>query len=157
MLPGRVASGVDRRLSGFAPERIRGIMRLRKATSQGILAVAYIAAHERKGLVPGQKLAKAIKVHRDLLSNSLPLLTRSRVLKNEPGRDNGYHLVKPAEKTTLLEIIEAIDGPVTSDIDTGRMTRIPVKARKKLERVLADLAAYRRSKLKRFTAIQFLA
>lgn len=39
-------------------------------------------------------------------------LKNARLLKSTGGRNGGYRLAKPAEKTTILEIFEATVGPI---------------------------------------------
>ena len=83
-------------------------------------------------------------------------LTRSRVLKGERGRNGGYSLTKPATKTTLLDIIEALEGPMMGEIGIDRNATVPAKARKKLESACKVIAAYQRKKLKGITIKQLM-
>jgi Rrf2 family protein len=44
-------------------------------------------------------------------------LTMKRIVASSRGRSGGYKLAKPASKITLIEIIEAIEGPLKYGLD----------------------------------------
>jgi Rrf2 family protein len=43
-------------------------------------------------------------------------LTRAGILFSRKGRVGGYYLARPADQITLLEIIEAVNGPLRSPV-----------------------------------------
>jgi Rrf2 family protein len=45
------------------------------------------------------------------LAKHLQALTRAGVLESVPGPKGGYRLARPATEITMLEVVEAIDGP----------------------------------------------
>jgi Rrf2 family protein len=51
------------------------------------------------------------------VSQIMRLLVSAGVVTSTRGVHGGYKLAKPANKITLLEIVEAIDGPVESNCD----------------------------------------
>jgi Rrf2 family protein len=49
----------------------------------------------------------------------LRVLVTHGILKSTRGVDGGYYLSKPADQVSLLDVIEAIDGPLDGDIRTS--------------------------------------
>jgi len=91
-------------------------MRLSKASAYAVFATANIAEHERAGPVRGADIAEACGIPPEYLRKILQQLVRGRILDSEAGRRGGFRLRKPQENTTLLEIVEAIDGPLNGDM-----------------------------------------
>ncbi len=59
----------------------------------------------------GARLAEFHAVPAPYLSKHLQALTRAGVLESVPGPKGGYRLARPAHEVTMLEVVEAIDGP----------------------------------------------
>lgn len=87
-------------------------MRLSKASAYAVFAVLHIAKHQDEGPVQGRVIAQAHGLPLEYLLKILQQLVRANVLVSETGRRGGFQLKKPPYRTTLLEIVEAIDGPV---------------------------------------------
>ena len=62
-----------------------------------------------KGLTAA-KLAEYHGVPAAYLAKHLQALTRAGVFEAVPGRGGGYRLAKPARDTTVLEVVEAVEG-----------------------------------------------
>jgi len=126
-------------------------MRLGKASAYGVFATIHIAGHEKHGPIQGRDIAKNCGIPVEYLLKILQQLVRSQVLSSERGRGGGFLLRKPAGQTTLLEIVESIEGPVSADLSIGRGVQVSDKARRKIEGVCGEIANYAKSKLRRMT------
>jgi DNA-binding IscR family transcriptional regulator len=58
------------------------------------------------------KIATATDVPIFSLRKSLGSLQLAGILRSQKGPAGGYRLARPQESTTLLEIIEAVEGPI---------------------------------------------
>ena len=91
-----------------------------------------------------------------IVAQIMRLLVSAGIVTSTRGVNGGYKLAKPANKITLLEIVEAIDGPIgaNGDVDLAGLSKdssaavekalaaIEADARKRLAKVtLADLRA----------------
>jgi Rrf2 family protein len=91
-------------------------MKLTKTSAQAAMAMAYLST--RPGNLPTQArhVAEHLNVPTDSALKVLQTLTRRDLLQSQLGRRGGYRLHRPAREVTLLQIIEAIDGPITVEV-----------------------------------------
>ena len=62
----------------------------------------------------GEALAAAIGTTPSFLAQALTPLVRARWLRSDPGPRGGYRLARPADELSVLELIEAIEGPTAN-------------------------------------------
>jgi Rrf2 family protein len=80
-------------------------------------AVIELALHqESQGLVTSVNIAEKRNIPDKYLVHILIQLKRAGLVRSIRGSQGGYMLSKPAEDITLLDIVEAIDGPVLSQL-----------------------------------------
>lgn len=94
-------------------------MQLSRASRYGILAVLYVARGPANKPISGTKISAACGFPETYLVKILQRLVQQHVLASEAGRNGGFLLEKSAERITLLEIIEAIDGPLAQPEPMG--------------------------------------
>lgn len=87
-------------------------MKLTRATSYALHAVAYMAALKGTKPVASHIIAKDRKIPERFLLKVLKPLVSARVLFSVKGPNGGYRLARPANDITMLEILEAVDGPI---------------------------------------------
>ncbi len=77
----------------------------------GIRAVIYLALNNKDNKKIGIKeISKELNIPTPFLGKILQLLAKNKILDSTKGPHGGFSLAKPAEKITLLNIIEIIDG-----------------------------------------------
>jgi Rrf2 family protein len=87
-------------------------MKLTRASSYALHAVAYMAAQKHSKPIASHHIAKARGIPERFLLKVLKPLVSSRILHSIKGPNGGYRLAKSASDVSLLEIIEAVDGPI---------------------------------------------
>jgi len=90
--------------------------------------MADIAAHSAKGPVPLREVSERQGISRLYLSQLAAPLRNSGLLRSVWGNKGGYLPTRPPSEITLLEIIEAVDGPVAvldCVVDAGFCDRAP--------------------------------
>src|SRR5947209_4013465 len=131
-------------------------MRLSSATVHALRGLAYLARHGDGRLVSAAVIAGAEGLSEGFLLKALKPLAGAGVLHSVRGPGGGYRLARPAKAITLLDVVEAVEGPVrgeappVSDTAAGRRLDARLQAvceraaevtRRRLRRVsLADLA-----------------
>jgi Rrf2 family protein len=81
------------------------------------LAVGYIAKNQGEGVVLSQDVSKEYDIPLEYLLKILQQLVRANVLRSKRGPRGGFCLAKATNKITMLEIIEAVDGPLTGELN----------------------------------------
>jgi Rrf2 family protein len=91
-------------------------MKLNTSTAYGLLAVGYIARNQHKGLVPSRTIANQYNIPFDYFSRIMLQLVRANILRSRRGPHGGFSLARSPKKITMLEILEAVEGPLSSDL-----------------------------------------
>jgi Rrf2 family protein len=87
-------------------------MKLSLASTYALHAVVHLAAPRSDSLVGSQDIARLLGITENRLVRILKSLVATRILWSLRGRGGGYRLARPASQVSVLEVIEAIDGPV---------------------------------------------
>jgi Rrf2 family protein len=57
-----------------------------------------------------KEISENLKIPQPYLAKILQVLARKKILRSTKGPHGGFYLLVPAEKLTLMDIIDAIDG-----------------------------------------------
>lgn len=63
-------------------------------------------------VVPGDELAASVGTTRGFLVQAMGPLVRARWVQSTPGPQGGYRLRTPSDVVSVLDVIEAIEGPL---------------------------------------------
>jgi len=97
-------------------------MKISRSTGYALVAVGYVAQHYRDGAVLASRVPKQYGIPLEYLLKILQQLVRANVLRSKRGPRGGFFLARPAEGITMLEIIEAVDGPLFSHLQLAEQT-----------------------------------
>ncbi|WP_200761387.1 RrF2 family transcriptional regulator [Poriferisphaera corsica] len=97
-------------------------MKLSKTSAHAALAIAFLANQTTQGPTQARTVAEHLGVPTDSALKILQALSRHRLIKSQLGRSGGYLLHRPAESISLLEIVEAIDGPIAGEMPISQHT-----------------------------------
>jgi len=86
-------------------------LRVSEATSLGLHAMALLAKNDRQALSCNE-MACTLSVSEAHLSKVLQRLGKQGFVSSTRGPKGGFRLARPAGDVTLLDVYEAIDGPV---------------------------------------------
>ncbi len=90
-------------------------MKLSRTVSYAVRATMQLAKSESSAPVPCSKLASEGDMPERFLLQILRMLVTHGVLRSTRGVDGGYSLTKSPDKVSLLDVIEAIEGPMDSE------------------------------------------
>jgi Rrf2 family protein len=91
-------------------------MKITSTTAYGLLAVGYVAQNQDKGLIVSQNIAKQYNIQPEYLLKIMQQLVRANVLTSKRGPRGGYSLARSPKKINMLEVLEAVEGPLSSDL-----------------------------------------
>lgn len=86
-------------------------MKLSTRGKYGLYAMYYLALHQGEGPQPLQSIA-SMGVPSQYLEQLLGSLRRAGLVSTVRGAQGGYRLNRAAEQVTLLDIVDAMEGPV---------------------------------------------
>ncbi len=87
-------------------------LHLTTATDYGLRAMIHIASLPEEAVVLRASVAEAQKIPSSFMAKILRRLVRGRLLRSARGVHGGFSLGRPAAEISLLDIIEAIEGPI---------------------------------------------
>jgi Rrf2 family protein len=86
-------------------------MTLNKSSRLGLYAVVMMA-ERRAARVSASMVAEAFDVSEDHVAKVLQQLVRARIVTGVRGVGGGYRLAVDPRRLTMLEVVEALEGPV---------------------------------------------
>jgi Rrf2 family protein len=90
-------------------------MQITRETDYAIRCVDYLS--DKWGSVTMvDEIAKGKCVPKSFLAKILQKLTKASIVKSYRGVKGGFELARPPKEITLLEVIEAIQGPVAMNV-----------------------------------------
>jgi Rrf2 family protein len=122
-------------------------MRLGRAAAYAVFATTHLAEHANGIPIQGKDIAEACGIPPGHLLKILQQLVRAQILSSERGPAGGFILRKAASEISLLEIVEAIEGPINGDLLLRNVARNKERARARLEQTCQEVASYAKSRL----------
>jgi len=117
-------------------------MRISRSTGYALLAVGYIAQNQQKeGIILSQSISKRYNIPLEYLLKILQQLVRANVLRSKRGPRGGFNLARPVKKITMLQIIEAVEGPMINYLNLAEQARgvkFAAKAEQVYEKAIAQ-------------------
>jgi Rrf2 family iron-sulfur cluster assembly transcriptional regulator len=92
-------------------------MKISRSTGYALLAAGYIAQHQKQGIILSQDISKKYNIPLEYLLKILQQLVKANILRSKRGPRGGFSLARPLKKITLLNVIEAVDGPMVSQLN----------------------------------------
>lgn len=102
-------------------------MEITRAADYGLRAMLYLSRRTEAGSVLIGDIAAAMEIPAQFLHKVMPRLVKAGLLHSRRGARGGYRLAKDPAKVTVLEIVEAIDGPILVNrclVGSGDCSRI---------------------------------
>ncbi len=113
-------------------------MRISRTVEYGLTAAVFIAQNCKDGRVLAKKISEAYDLPAEYLLQVMQQLVRAGILTSKKGPKGGFNLARPAKEITMLEIIEAIDGPVIVPMNLVEQTGKPFA--KKIEKMFLNVS-----------------
>lgn len=129
-------------------------MKLSRTVAYAVQATLQLAKNGSNLPVPCSQLASDGKMPERFLLQILRNLVTHGILRSTRGVDGGYMLVRPPDEVSLLEVIEAIDGPLNADSNLGDM--LPANSQDRLQEALSQVTTTARQQLEAIKLSQLL-
>lgn len=122
-------------------------MKLTRASSYALHAVAFMAVQKHDRPIASHNIAQARGIPERFLLKVLKPLVSARVLLSIKGPNGGYRLAKKADDITMLEVLEAVDGPIRGQAPFSEESNGPLNH--KLENICKQSAEVVRKQLEK--------
>ena len=119
-------------------------MKISRSTGYALVAVGYIAKHKEQKIILSNTISEEYNIPLEYLLKIMQQLVRANVLRSKRGPRGGFSLAKPIKKITMLEVIEAVDGPMVSRLNLTELTKkdkFSSKAEKVYDKAIAQARA----------------
>jgi Rrf2 family protein len=83
-------------------------------TQYAVQTVICLARRQRGGVVSVPEIAQAVGISPKFLEDILAELRAAGIVQSRRGKEGGYQLVPPPGELTVLDVVQAIEGPVAS-------------------------------------------
>lgn len=94
-------------------------LRLTNAADYAILAMIHMACLPDDAVALRSEIAQSYGIPSSFMAKILRALVRARLLRSTRGVHGGFSLARPATEITLLDVVEAIEGPLALTDCTG--------------------------------------
>ncbi len=133
-------------------------MKLTTKSEYSILALLYIARHEKQGFVKIEQICSQHDIPKKYLEFLFLILRRSRYIRTRRGKSGGYRLARPASKITLAQIVRLMDGALapTESVSKYFFSDTPLSQEKKVLKVFKEIRDYISKKLESVTLADLL-
>ncbi|KPL72999.1 hypothetical protein ADM99_06845 [Leptolinea tardivitalis] len=87
-------------------------MRINRETDYSFRVILALARAGENTRLPTSQIQKDMHIPPSFLHRIIALLGRSQIIRTFPGREGGVQLARPAADITLLDVFEAVEGPI---------------------------------------------
>ena len=102
-----------------------------------MVAVGYVAKNSKDGPVLAARISKEYDIPMEYLLKILQQLVRANILRSKRGPRGGFSMARASKEINMLEVIEAVAGPMTSHLELREMTNNAPFSRK-MEKVCIE-------------------
>lgn len=126
-------------------------MKLTKTSAQAVLALAFLHERQSDGVTQARQVAEHLAIPTESVLKILQLLTRQKLIESRLGRSGGYRLHRDADSITLLDVVEAIDGPIGGQVPLHDTQPHIARSKQLLSTICDQAAGHIRAELARVT------
>ncbi len=128
-------------------------MKLTTKSEYSILALIYMARHEKNGFIKIQDICTKCDIPKKYLEFLFMILRQNRYIKTKRGTGGGYKLAKPASDINVAEIIRLMDGALAATESVSRYfhSDTPLAKEKSIMKVFKEIRDYISNKLECLT------
>ncbi len=88
-------------------------MQITRQADYAVRTVLYLSGLENGGRAPTSKIAQKQKIPSSFLAKIVSQLSVAGIVQTSRGARGGVTLARPSKDISLLDVVEAIDGPIT--------------------------------------------
>ena len=119
-------------------------MRLTTKSEYSLLALIYIARHEKEGFIKIEDICSKYNISKKYLEQLFLILKQSRYLRTKRGAGGGCKLARPAQRISIAQVIRLMDGALapTESVSMYFFSHTPLEREKKIMAVFKEIRNY---------------
>lgn len=124
-------------------------MKLTTKSEYTLLALIYIARHEKSGFIKIEHICAKYDIPKKYLEHLFTVLKQNRYIKTRRGSSGGYKLARPSKAVNIAEVIRLMDGALapTESVSKYFFSQTPLQQEKKIMKVFKEIRDYVSNKL----------
>ena len=126
-------------------------MRISRSSGYALLAVGYMAQDKDTKIVLSNSISKKFNIPLEYLLKLMQQLVRANILTSKRGPRGGFSLARPLNKITMLDVVEAVEGPLDASLNLDEHApkdKFAKKAEAAYDKVIAGTReAYKKIKM----------
>lgn len=91
-------------------------LQISRKIDYGLRAMIFLASQPTDRVVPFREVARSMDVPEDFMAKILKTLVSRKLLLSTRGAHGGYKLARPPSQISMLDVIEAVEGPVRVNV-----------------------------------------
>jgi len=95
-------------------------LQISRKIEYALRAMLFLASLPRSQAVPFREIAQRMEVPKDFLAKILKTLSKKQLVAADRGAHGGYRLARSAHEISMLDVIEAVEGPVRVNLCTDQ-------------------------------------
>jgi Rrf2 family iron-sulfur cluster assembly transcriptional regulator len=121
-------------------------MKLTLASRYALHAVVHLAVHKKNEPTSSRVIAQTHGISERFLLKVLKPLVSAQILTSVKGPSGGYRLARSASDISMLDVLEAVDGPMRGSAPSGKDEKDSSLA-KRLDEICSQIAEQTRKHL----------
>ena len=97
-------------------------MKISRSVSYALVATGYVAENCQDGPVLAARVSKEYGIPLEYLLKIMQQLVRANVLKSKRGPRGGFTLARDPKDISMLQVIEAVNGPLMAHLHLSEQT-----------------------------------
>jgi Rrf2 family transcriptional regulator, cysteine metabolism repressor len=88
------------------------MLKLSKRVEYGLISMMHMDSVRNGDLATAREVSDVYHIPAELLGKVLQSLAKAQLIQSVQGSRGGYRLMRPLERVTLGEVVQAVEGPV---------------------------------------------
>ena len=97
-------------------------MKISRSVSYGLVAAGYVAENCQDGPILAARVSKEYGIPLEYLMKIMQQLVRANILRSKRGPRGGFSLARNPKDISMLQIIEAVNGPLMGYLHLSEQT-----------------------------------
>lgn len=128
-------------------------MKLTTRSEYSLLALIYIARHQKQGYVKIEDICNEYQLPKKYLEQLFLSLKQARLIMTRRGAMGGYKLAMPASKITIADVVRLMDGALAPTLAVSKYfyEQTPLEKEKKILNAFAEIRDYVSNKVEKLS------